>query len=237
VIDDLDHVVEIHEILVPASASVGRLDDARRFAVDGERVAARLSTHHQLHGVAFRLEAEELAGAWQAVADLADRVREVALANVDTPCGRNSRTLLVCAVGSLLSGDEETAAELELLGEELKLEGNQWSLQAPRIRLALARGMLDEIGELGPISSGHNLSFGLAARAARLDGLAALRDRQCVEAEAGILLQPGTYLEPFALRALGIVREDDELLRRAHERFEAMRLEWHAEQTAVLLPQ
>jgi hypothetical protein len=44
-------------------------------------------------------------------------------------------------------------------------------------------------------------------------------------------LRPGTYLEPFALRALGAVREDDLLIKRAVGRFAAMGLEWHAEQS------
>jgi class 3 adenylate cyclase/tetratricopeptide (TPR) repeat protein len=236
VIDDLDQVVEVHEILVPISAAVGRLDDARRFAAEGERVASRLSTHHQMHGVAFLLEAEELAGGWNTVAALVDRAREVALANLDTPCGRNSRSLFVCAVGAQLAGDDETAAELERLAVELKLSGNQWSLEGPRIRLALARGALDEIGDIAPISSGHHLSFGLASLAARLDGLAALRDRERIEAEAPVLAESGLYLEPFALRALGVAREDEELLRRAQERFEAMDLTWHAAQSTVLVP-
>ena len=48
-------------------------------------------------------------------------------------------------------------------------------------------------------------------------------------------MRPGMYLEPFALRALGIVREDDELITRALDRFEVMRLDWHAAQTRVLL--
>ena len=56
-----------------------------------------------------------------------------------------------------------------------------------------------------------------------------------VEAEASRLLQPGTYLEPFALRALGLVREDASLIERAERRFEAFGLDWHAAQTRALL--
>jgi hypothetical protein len=48
------------------------------------------------------------------------------------------------------------------------------------------------------------------------------------------ILQPGTYLEPFALRALAIVREDDALLEQAIGRFQQMGLTWHAEQTRKL---
>ena len=40
---------------------------------------------------------------------------------------------------------------------------------------------------------------------------------------------------PFALRALGVARNDEPLLREAAEKFEAMSLNWHAEQTRTLL--
>ena len=45
---------------------------------------------------------------------------------------------------------------------------------------------------------------------------------------------PETYLEPFALRALGIIREDEALLARALEGFRALELDWHAAQTELL---
>ena len=68
-----------------------------------------------------------------------------------------------------------------------------------------------------------------------LDALAALGDRERIEAEAPNWLQQGTFAEPFALRALGIARGDRALLRQALERFEAMDLPWHVEQTRHLL--
>jgi hypothetical protein len=77
--------------------------------------------------------------------------------------------------------------------------------------------------------------FGAAPIAARLDAIAALRDAARAEEEAVPLLQTGTYVEPFALRALGIVRGDDELLARADERFAALGLEWYRAQTDALL--
>jgi len=53
--------------------------------------------------------------------------------------------------------------------------------------------------------------------------------------ECGAAVQPGTYFEPFALRALGVVREEADLLDQAVTRFEAMKLGWHAEETRALL--
>ena len=69
---------------------------------------------------------------------------------------------------------------------------------------------------------------------AKLDALAALGHRERVEAEAVRLQQSGTYLEPFALRALALVEEDETLLERAIDRFEAMSLDWHADETRKL---
>jgi hypothetical protein len=48
-------------------------------------------------------------------------------------------------------------------------------------------------------------------------------------------MRPGTYLEPFALRALGFARGDAALLTDAAARFEAMGLEWHVGETRKLL--
>ena len=67
--------------------------------------------------------------------------------------------------------------------------------------------------------------------------LAALGDRKQLQAEATVLGIPGTYLEPFGLRALGLVEEDETVLERAIERFEAMSLDWHANETRRLLAQ
>jgi hypothetical protein len=43
-----------------------------------------------------------------------------------------------------------------------------------------------------------------------------------------------TYLEPFHLRALALVREDADELARAAAAFQALRLDWHAERTREL---
>ena len=71
----------------------------------------------------------------------------------------------------------------------------------------------------------------VAGQSTRLDALAALGDGKGVEDEALPLLRPDTFLEPFALRALGLVREDAELVERAIARFDAMALDRHAEET------
>jgi hypothetical protein len=48
-------------------------------------------------------------------------------------------------------------------------------------------------------------------------------------------VQRGSYLEPFALRALGAAREDPALLEEAVVRFERLGLAWYAAETRRLL--
>jgi hypothetical protein len=109
-------------------------------------------------------------------------------------------------------------------------------LAAPRTWLALLRGELDEADGLEPIDLARGQTwYALPAAAARLDALAALKERSLVERDAPALLRAGTYLEPFALRALGAVREDEALIQQAVDCFEAIGLEWHAGQSRKLL--
>jgi hypothetical protein len=78
--------------------------------------------------------------------------------------------------------------------------------------------------------------FRLTNVIARLDALAFLGRREDVERESASLLeQPGVMLEPFARRALGLVREDDELVQQALQRFEELGLDWYAAETRRLV--
>jgi hypothetical protein len=106
------------------------------------------------------------------------------------------------------------------------MQGWRFWFDPPRIRLALAR---NDVAALPALVEGGYLE--LEPPAAYLDALVALGDRERIEAEAPKWLRPGTYGEPFALRALGVARGDRVLLARALERFAALELLWHAEQT------
>ena len=76
----------------------------------------------------------------------------------------------------------------------------------------------------------------LYALATKLEALIALGRTSEAEEAANRLLQPGTYLEPFALRTLGLARSDRSLTEQAVERFDAMGLGWHAWRTRALAP-
>ena len=70
---------------------------------------------------------------------------------------------------------------------------------------------------------------------ARLDALADLDRRDEVEEEAPAHARRPNYLRPFALRALGRVRGDSDLVSDALTDFEALGLDWHAAETKAYL--
>lgn len=234
-ISDPDHVVEGHEAAVPAFAAVAKLHEARRLAENAGNLSRKLSPHHELHGLSLQLEVEELAGGWERVVALTERTQRAVAANLETPCSRNARSLLVCAVASAAMGDEQRATELERAAAQLGMEGYEFALESPRLRLELLRGNPQPVGGVLEAAASHNLAFGLARLAARMDALAARRERGRVEEEAPPLLRAGTYIEPFALRALGIVREDEALVAQARDLLRGMGLDWHADQTNALI--
>ena len=117
------------------------------------------------------------------------------------------------------------------------MEGYGHVLDTPRLRLALVRGDLARAEEIVadplPDRGWHRAWLLLSTHSARIDALAALGHRD--ELEAWEAPRPGTYLEPFHLRALGIVREDERLLERSLAAFEALRLDRHAAETRAVL--
>jgi class 3 adenylate cyclase len=231
-ISDPDHVADIYERAIPSCCATARFSEARRLAAEHDAVVEPLSNHHRLHGIAVLLEVEEICSGWSRILELRERTEVAVEANLMTPCIRNARALLVTALAAACAGDNETALHYERRAEDLATEGYDSVLAAPRTWLALLRGEMDEVDRLQPIDLAHvQHEYALPATAARLDALAALQKRSLVERDAVPLLQPGTYLEPFALRALGAVREDDLLIEQAVDRFAAMGLEWHAEQS------
>jgi hypothetical protein len=235
-INDPDHVADIYEIAIPSSCANARFSEARRLAVEHDAIVEPLSDHHRLHGIAVLLEVEEVCGGWSRIVELAERTEAAVEANLTTPCVRNARSLLLTALAAAYAGDNETALHYERRADEVENEGYDLVLAAPRTWLALLRGDMDEVDRLEPMNLGRiQHEYALPAAAARLDALAALKKRSRVEREAPPLLRPGIYLEPFALRALGAVREDEQLIEQAVDRFGAMGLAWHAEQSTKFL--
>jgi DNA-binding SARP family transcriptional activator len=238
-ISDPDHRADIYAAPISGCVWSGQFSEARRLADLHDETTAPLTPHHRLHGSAILVEVEELLGAWDRIRALTPRTEEAVADNAATPCVRNARTLLVCAVAGARLGDEASANRLEQSAEDLGIEGYGVVLDVPRMQLALARGDLDAVARLLetplPERGWYRGWMALATIITRLDGLAAVRDESGVEQEAAPHLRPNTYLEPFALRALGIVREDPKLLTQALAGFEALGLDWHAGQTRALV--
>jgi hypothetical protein len=234
---DPDLIHDLYLSTIPTAMALGRTDEARRLAAENDELVAGLTPHHRLHGVACKLEIEELIGNWDAIAALEHRTEVVVEANRDTPCIRNARSLLLCALANELLGNHDRSIEFETRAAELQNEGYGATLATPRARLALARGEFDQLHELLRDEGWRQRQtwFTLPAGAARLDALAVVGALIEVEAAAGQIGTPGSYLEPFALRALAIVRADGTLLAQADERFRLFGLDWHADQTETLI--
>ena len=214
----------------------GHLRQAEAASLLAAEAAAGLTPHHRVHAASWQLILASVTGRWDEVqARAAEAEREVdANLAAATPCVMDVSILLNCATGSALAGKADEARRLESKAQGIGMEGNRWYqgwFEPPRIRLALARHELGKLPEFTP----PEFDWEWEPVSTFLDALAALGDRERIEAEAPNWLQQGTFAEPFALRALGIARSDRALLQQALGRFEQMGLSWHAEQTRRLL--
>jgi hypothetical protein len=114
------------------------------------------------------------------------------------------------------------------------MEGYGRFLEPIYIEIALARGDVAAVERR--LTAWRPLGFrDFKGLVTRLNALVALERRTEIEQEAPALVKPNTYLEPFALRALGFAREEPELIERAVARLETMGLDWHAAETRTLL--
>jgi class 3 adenylate cyclase len=234
-IDDPDHLCEVYEAGTPVAGAVHRFDWARDFIARHTELAKRLSPHHRVHAVSLALELGELLADWALLVAETDRVADAVAQNLATPCVRNPRDLLLCAVAHACLGDDARARELENGAARIAPEGYDSYLAEPRLRLALERGERDAVETLARLPIERSYVWGPAVFATRLDALIALQDRTRAEVEAVRLATPGTVVEPFALRALGFARRDDELLARADARFAELGLGWYRSRSASLL--
>jgi hypothetical protein len=234
-IDDPDHRCEAYESGAPVAAALGDFERARELTELHAELARRLSPHHRVHTVSLELELADVVGDWVMIAAETGRVWDLVAANLATPCVRNPRDLLLCSAAHVVLGDEPRAEALERDAVRVAGEGFESYLNGPWLRIAIARG--DRSFAEGLLESPMERTnvWGVGAIAARVDALAALRRTDLVESEVASLLDDPSVLDPFALRALGIVRHDDELLREADEKFAALGLDWHRSQTERLL--
>jgi class 3 adenylate cyclase len=212
----------------------GRFDEARDAARSLDAVSANLSAHHRLHAVCALVDVEVGAGRWDGACDLTSRAEADVIANRETPCALEAWTLLACALAHVQRGDDSEARRLEQVADDLGMAGYEDLFAGHRIEMAVARGDLPALERRLAAWSpgGFDDVEGLVAQ---LDALVALQRRDQIEQVAPRLVIPKSYLEPFALRALGFARGDDALLQAAVERFETMGLPWFVSQTQQML--
>jgi class 3 adenylate cyclase len=235
-LDDAEAVMYIHASAISPAVACGELDEARRYAALHDEATRPLSPHHRLHGAALLLLLDELIGNWKQALELQRLIETRVAESSATPCVLSARSLYACALANAHLGHDDETERLEAEAEPLAMSGYGTVLDTPRLLLAIHRGDLTAVESLlGEPAVRTSNWFYLGSMAAHLDGLAALGERERVEREAARALRPGTYLEPFALRALGLVREDEALLGQAAEHFEAFGLEWHAARTRALV--
>ena len=214
---------------------LGRIREAKRLAAEHDEIASRLSAHQDVHGVAMDVLLDVVAGDWEAARTRTARAEVACAANRDTPCQFDWRTLLMCALAHARLGDQAEARRLEQLASAGLVVGGPAAREPALLRLALLRDDRDAIKRLLAEDPGPSL-WDVDYRAARLDALVAMRDRERIEAESPTLIALGGYVEPFALRALGLVRGERALLDRAAKRFDAMGLGWQAAETRAATP-
>lgn len=226
---DPDHIALAYMGSVGPFVYAGRLEEARILVERHDAVTRTLSRHHRLHVAYQRVSIRAEAGRWEEVRDEAPRVEASVAANAQTPCALEVLALLLCALAYEHLGDGEEARRLEQVAADLGKEGFTWQ-NSIDVEIAIARRDVAEVERILDTWQPQGLDD-VGGLVARLDGLVALERRAHVEAEATPLVIAGSYLEPFALRALGWARNDGDLMGRAIDRFDAMGLVWHAEQT------
>jgi class 3 adenylate cyclase len=220
---------------VDLDLATGHIRVARERSVAFQEMVQGLTPHHRLHGMAARIDVETFSGGWDDVRVLAANAERAVDANRETPCTASVPTLLDCALASLRCGDNGEANRLEFLANAQRPEGGAWPYALADLRLAAARNDHPELERLLALHAPRLSPDVFDCVAAVLDALVALGDRERIESEAPRWTRPGTYLEPFALRALGFARDDEALLEQATARFEAMELDWHAVETRRLI--
>ena len=235
-INDPDHLALIQWGSATAELGLGRLEDAEHHALRHEAIAARLTPHHEVHAIGNLVTLDEASGRWDRLHERTAWSERAVAANADTPCVYNPRNLLASAVACAALGLDDEARRLEAEESALGFEGYEFWLDPLRARLALIRGDLDRVEALldGSEKWSWQVYNFVGSVATRLDAFVAIgRAEESLE-DAERYAIPGTYLEPFALRTLGIARGDSALVVQAQERFEAMGLEWYAAQTPAL---
>jgi class 3 adenylate cyclase len=226
--------------------AAGRVLEAQRASELLDEMVQGLTPHHRLHGTHGRLLIEMIGGRWENLRALTPQAERAVAANSAAPCPSNASCLFYCALASLHCGDEVEAVRLEAEAEVQILDPYRYLYLGQTLRLALARDDLAAIERLvDSVDFTTHAGMRVAGvdrvrlddgAAAFLDALIALGAHSRIESEAEHWANSQTYVQPFALRALGVARADDRLLDEATARFRAIGLDWRADELPNVLP-
>jgi class 3 adenylate cyclase/tetratricopeptide (TPR) repeat protein len=213
-------------------AASGRFADARDAVARLEQEGQGLTVHHRVHGLGNHVMLECLTGCWDEVCSRTAAMEAAVAGNLSTPCPLNIASLLTCALAAGVLGDKPEMRRLEEAAYATGMQGYSFATDSARIRLALVRGELEQARELVDGLDEELLEpWAYDIRSALFDALVALGEQERIEADAPEWIERGGYPAPFALRALGLIREDKALVEQAAQAFEAMGLVWHAQRT------
>jgi hypothetical protein len=211
----------------------GDIADAEELLPEVDAASDGLTPHHRIHGVGARVQHETACGNWDALRRLTPHTVEAVAANRDTPCVLNVSSLLHCALAHELLGDPDTAQRLEAEAAAIDLQGYDHFTVPPRMALALARKDNDDVArELDALDwNAFDQHMPWIFRPTIFDALVELGRTDMIESVTPRWLEHRTYLQPFAQRALGLIRGDVGLVAQALERFREMGVAWHEQQT------
>jgi hypothetical protein len=218
---DREESAEGHEQLVLAAVALGRIEEARALVDRQEALARALSPHHQVHAVALAVEAAGVFGEWDRMRGLLDLGEERIEANLATPCGRHANITMLQAIAHAQAGDADEAHRLESLAQARTRNTASSFVRPLHAQLALARGDMDAALGWIPEAFDADLArrwwwFAMPATITYLDVHSAAGLRDNIEAAAARVVEEGCpILQPFAMRALGRVRNDEGLVREA----------------------
>jgi class 3 adenylate cyclase len=219
------------------SILMGRMPEAEERAAAMLEMVSGLTAHHRVHGVERTVMVAMLNGRWDQIGEMTADAEHAVDENRAAPCTGNCSALLYCAIASAARGDLAEAERLAATGRAYERDGSREYHADGWLRLMLAFGDLqgaeELIADLGLLEP-HDRLHQPDTPAAMLDALVALSAFDRIEDAAPRWLRPGTYAEPFALRALGVARGDSGLLSEAAGRFRAIGLEWRAAETERL---
>ena len=135
---ELTGTVSDHELVADPDLSavwpalaLGRFEQARQHGARVYDMNLNLTSHHRVHAVAVPLEVEELLGDWGRIRAMRAEAEAAVEANLETPCVRNPRSMLVCALAEEIGGDPAAADALLARAEELRMEGHGLVLAGP----------------------------------------------------------------------------------------------------------